>query len=365
MAKNKFFLTLRGRAVVAYNKDRPVDQHISYTNFTFRHGKNSLEWCLDHMHLENVQEEKDETSKIVRSMDHLNVKTGRVLSTVIILGQTFSRDVCKDIRAARFLYDPEDTEFLSLKDIVVPLIAKRGNPYCCAFNPNTILYYAVAKAHSAPAAWRNTVLPHMKRLSPSLDKAVDLLDRQIAADHYSPQTLVEELRILPYLKGAFSSKVPVCIMAHNIAWFTVTESEWQCYVSVCGKGTMQGLNLLNGRFRKCTETSELDLQKELVDLWRDMSTRPELADRTLFDRPLRPSDLGFGLCLGQKIWQCMKSGIAGYRGRSKVGPATDLSDANQANAQVQTPTAQLTEQACLRNFEIALQSLDALAYTGE
>ena len=69
--------------------------------------------------------------------------------------------------------------------------------------------------------------------------------------------------------------------------------------------------------------------------------------------------------LTDDIIEIIKVANRRYRGRSKVGPATDLSDANQANAQVQTPTAQLTEQACLRNFEIALQSLDALAYTGK
>ena len=48
-------------------------------------------------------------------------------------------------------------------------------------------------------------------------------------------------------------------------------------------------------------------------LFKLLDARQDLKDACLFHRRLKPHDVGFGLCLYQKIWHIMLHGPAGYR----------------------------------------------------
>ena len=107
-------------------------------------------------------------------------------------------------------------------------------------------------------------------------------------------------------------------MALCVPWYILTEQAWLSLTNVVGPGTQQGLNVVMDRFRKDSSLTDEAPQLELFKLWKQLDARQDLKDAGLFHRRLMPHDVGFGLCLCQKVWHIMLHGPAGYRVRNDL-----------------------------------------------
>ena len=103
-----------------------------------------------------------------------------------------------------------------------------------------------------------------------------------------------------------------------VPWYILTEQVWISLTNVVGPGTKHGLNVVMDRFRKDSSLTDEAPHLELFKLWKQLDARQDLKDAGLFHRRLMPHDVGFGLCLYQKIWHIMLHGPAGYRVRNDL-----------------------------------------------